>query len=284
MESAALSDCELETESGELEKESCDLMDADEIEQVVEDFSRSKAAGVAYPPAWFDRLSLEEGRQVQLGLLGRELAAGARHVGWKVGLTAQPIREQFHVHEPVFGYLLDRGLQQTGFEVLAEQWIEPAFENELCLRLGSDLRGPGVDLDMAREAVELCYPAIELVENRGDFTAQLAVAVADNVQQRAFVVGAPVRPADEVDFAAVQATVRINGAEVARGAGSAVMGNPLESVVWLANTLVRYGRHIAEGDYVMTGSFTRQFPLRPGDAAETTFDGIGTVSVRCASP
>jgi 2-keto-4-pentenoate hydratase len=30
----------------------------------------------------------------------------------------------------------------------------------------------------------------------------------------------------------------------------------------------------------MSGSFTRQFPLRPGDAAETRFEGIGNVAVR----
>lgn len=33
----------------------------------------------------------------------------------------------------------------------------------------------------------------------------------------------------------------------------------------------------------MTGSFTRQFPLRPDDVVEATFDGIGSVSLRCTS-
>lgn len=257
-------------------------MDAITIARAVDEFWASRAAGVPYPPAWFDRLSLEDAGRVQLGLLAREVAAGARHVGWKVGLTAPAIREQFRVHEPVFGYLLDRGQAQTGFVVRAAQWTGPGFENELCLRLRSPLRGPGVDLASARAAVELCFPAMELVENRGDLSAQLAVAVADNVQQRAFVVGAPVRLAQDADLAAVQATVRINGAEVAVANGSAVMGNPVESIVWLANKLAAFGRGLEAGQYVMTGSFTRQFPLKAGDHAETEFAGIGTVAVRCA--
>lgn len=257
-------------------------MNATTIRQAVEDFWRSRADGVPYPPAWFDRLSMDEACRVQLGLLERELAAGARQVGWKVGLTAAAIREQFRVHEPVFGYLLDRGLQQTGYALAAADWTGPGFENELCLRLRAPLRGPDVDLAAARAAVELCFPAMELVENRGDLSAQLAVAVADNVQQRAFVVGAPVRLPEELDLAAVEAVVQINGEEVARAAGTAVMGNPLESVVWLANKLAEYNRGLEAGQYVMTGSFTRQFPLKAGDVAETTFAGIGSVSLRCA--
>ena len=122
---------------------------------------------------------------------------------------------------------------------------------------------------------------MELVENRGDLSAQLAVAEADNVQQRAFVVGAPVRLADDADLAAVGAEVRINGERVAQATGDAVMGNPLESIVWLANKLAAFGQGLESGQYVMTGSFTRQFPLRAGDVAETTFAGIGTVGVRC---
>ena len=98
---------------------------------------------------------------------------------------------------------------------------------------------------------------MELVENRGDFTAQLAVAVADNVQQRAFVIGP----------------------EVAQATGDAVMGDPCASLAWLANKLAEYGRGLEAGQYVMSGSFTRQFPLRSGDAARTRFEGIGAVAV-----
>jgi hypothetical protein len=32
------------------------------------------------------------------------------------------------------------------------------------------------------------------------------------------------------------------------------------------------------GEIVMTGSFTRQFPIAPGDKIETTFPGLGVVA------
>jgi 2-keto-4-pentenoate hydratase len=47
--------------------------------------------------------------------------------------------------------------------------------------------------------------------------------------------------------------------------------------VWLAGKLGAYGRGLKVGEIVMTGSFTRQFPLAAGDTVETVFSGIGAV-------
>jgi len=71
--------------------------------------------------------------------------------------------------------------------------------------------------------------------------------------------------------------VRINGAEVASGRGDAVLGNPLNSVMWLARKLAQFGRGIAAGEIIMSGSFTRQFPIAPGDRVEVDFAGVGEV-------
>lgn len=251
-----------------------------DIQAIVEDFWACRQRGVYYPPQWFDKLTLDQACRVQLGLLDKSVAAGARQVGWKVGLTAAAIREQFCVHEPVFGYLLESGRLDSGTQVDLADWQGTGFENELCLRLGKSLHGPGVDVPAARAAVSACHPAMELVENRGDFTAQLAVAVADNVQQRAFVIGPHVPLDAGADLAAVRCEVQINGSVVAQATGDAVMGDPYASLAWLANKLAEYGRGLEPGQYVMSGSFTRQFPLAAGDAAQTRFDGIGTVALR----
>ena len=55
--------------------------------------------------------------------------------------------------------------------------------------------------------------------------------------------------------------VRINGTEVATASGDAVLDHPYESVAWLARKLTQFGERVRVGDYVMSGSFTRQFPL-----------------------
>jgi 2-keto-4-pentenoate hydratase len=110
----------------------------------------------------------------------------------------------------------------------------------------------------------------------------MELVVADNGQQRSVVIGAPVPLAPNVDLAEVTARVALNGQDVATGLGSAVLGNPLNSIQWLAGKLGEYGRSMRPGDIVMTGSFVRQFPLHPGDAAMAEFSGIGCVEVGIA--
>ena len=56
-----------------------------------------------------------------------------------------------------------------------------------------------------------------------------------------------------------------------------MLGNPLNSVVWLARKLKEFGRGIEAGEIIMSGSFTRQFPIAPGDRVEVGFVGVGEV-------
>jgi 2-keto-4-pentenoate hydratase len=48
-------------------------------------------------------------------------------------------------------------------------------------------------------------------------------------------------------------------------------------VVWLAGKLGEFQREIRAGDIIMSGSFTRQFPIAAGDRVEVDFAGVGDV-------
>ena len=254
-------------------------MTAFDVEHIVEAFWRERQRGVYFPPSFSGRLTLDEAYRVQLGLIARREATGARQIGWKVGLTAKPIQEQFGVHEPVFGCLLDEGVTPSAHVFDHASLIVPGFENEICMRLGRQLAGRMVTIDAARHAVEACHPALEIIETRGDFTRDLPLALADNAQQTAIVLGPATRLGD-LDLSTLGVRVEINGREVATGKGAAVLGNPLSSLVWLAAKLDEVGRRLEAGDLVMTGSFTRQFPIAAGDHICATFDTLGSVEAR----
>ena len=246
------------------------------LETGVDDFWSARARGEFFPQAYFDRLTLDDAYRIQLALIDRRVAAGERQIGWKVGLTAKVIQEQFGFHEPVFGCILET--QPTGHVFGASELIRPGFETELCVRLGRGLEGD-VTLEQVRAAIDVIQPSFEIVETRGD-VKQISVALADNAQQRSVVVGPPVRLAPTLALELVTARVQLNGQEVASGLGSAVLDNPLNSITWLAGKLAQYGRHLRPGDIIMTGSFVRQFPLSAGDVAAAEFSGIGRVEVR----
>jgi 2-keto-4-pentenoate hydratase len=246
-----------------------------EIQAAAAEFEAAAARGEHFPQAWAERLPVDDAYRI---LLARLRLRGAVRVGWKVGLTARAIQQQFGVHEPVFGCLLADGLKQSGHVFRRDELIEPGFENELCIVLGRDLPAGSTRDDVAA-AVARIHPAFEIIETRGDLTRQLALALADNAQQKAFVLGAPIGPDALPELSEVEALVSINGAEAATGRGDAVLGHPFNSIVWLAGKLAEFGERLRAGDYIMSGSFTRQFPLSRGDRVECAFAGIGTVGV-----
>src|SRR2546423_9028371 len=107
-----------------------------------------------------------------------------------------------------------------------------------------------------RAAVARFHPAFEIIETRGDLTRQLSLALADNAQQKAFVLGAPVGPDALPELSEVEARVRINGVEAGTGRGDAVLGHPFNAIVLLAGQLAEFGGRLRAGGYIMSGSVT----------------------------
>jgi 2-keto-4-pentenoate hydratase len=250
-----------------------------DAEAAIDRFWRARQRGEYFPAEWFDRLSLDQAYRIQLGLVARRCNAGERQIGWKVGLTAEPIQQQFGFHEPVFGCVLDS--KPSGHVFHPGELTRPGFEPELCFKVDHPLAGE-TGLAQACAAVDLVYPALEICETRGDLSAQIAVAIADNAQQKSVVLGEPV-PLDALALEEVEVNVTIDGVTAATGTGSAVLGNPLNSVIWLARKLPEYGRRVEAGELIMSGSLTRQFPMQPGNLIRARFSGIGAVEARMSA-
>ncbi len=248
----------------------------------IDRFWEARRTGDYFPADWRDRLSFEQAYRVQLGVVARRVAAGERQVGWKVAQTSEGTRRQFGFPEPIFGCLMEEGLRRSGHSYGRDELIRPGCEPEVCVRLGAPLSG-GADAAAARRAIDALHPAFEVIELRGDIAAQKGLAIADNVAQKGVVLGGPVPLADGLDLAAMECRVLMNGGEAARGRGDAVLGDPVNSVVWLARKLAEFGLSLRAGDLIMTGSITRMFPLAPGDRARAEFEGIGAVEVGIAA-
>lgn len=252
-------------------------MDQNEIDAATAQFEAARERGEYFPAAWANRLAIDDAYRILLTRIHRRRGTTSRRIGWKVGLTAKAIQQQFGLHEPVFACLLADGLVESGHAFRYEELIKPGFENELCIVLGRDLHTNTAPRDVAA-AVAAVHPAFEIIETRGDLSGQLALAIADNGQQRAFVLGPAVSGDALPELSAVRVRVRMNDAEVDTALGDAVLGHPFNSVAWLAAKLAQFDEQLRAGDYIMSGSFTRQFPLSHGDRIAAMFEGIGEVS------
>jgi 2-keto-4-pentenoate hydratase len=249
------------------------------IEQTVETIWQLQQRGEFFPEEWRGKLSLDDAYRVQLGLLDRKLAQGERQAGWKVGLTADAMREMFGGKEPVFGHLLESASLASGHSFRFAEMKAPMVENELLVTLARDLPGPDATALDAEYVIGSVAPAFEIVELRGaDMRVDLPLAITGNVAQRAFVHGTPISYSDRIDFGEIRAAVRVNGEVKVSALGREVIDNQLRTIAWLANALHRYGRRLQAGQRIMTGSFTKPLPVAAGDRFETEFSGVGSVS------
>ena len=87
----------------------------------------------------------------------------------------------------------------------------------------------------------------------------------------------------DVDLRLSGCIIRRNGEVVATGAGGAVLGSPLSSLVWLVNTVGALGIPLEAGHVVLPGSQTAAFPVAAGDTVTAEFAGIGSVTA-CFNP
>ena len=249
-----------------------------DLEEAIDSIWECGEQGIYYPKEWKGKFSMDDAYRVQLGILQRRMQSGFSQAGWKVGLTAKAMQEQQRVHEPVFGFLLEDGAKPSGTVFAFDELIQPAFENELCLSIGTTLKGPHVTTEQARNAIRAVQPALEIPERRGDFAADFPLTIADNAQAKFFVLGEATSPLPgEVDLSESAVEVFINGESVERAVGHVVMGNPVESIVWLADKLADFGYSLEAGMRVMSGSFTKQYALAQGDHIEARFQPFGSV-------
>lgn len=207
--------------------------------------------------------------------------AGGRVVGYKLGLTSEPMQEMMGVDQPDYGPVLSHMVFDDGSALDLSAYIQPRVEAEIALVLRRELVGPGVTALEAGRAVEGAVAAIEMVDSRiVDWKIKLADTISDLASSAATVLGSRLVPLEGWDPRLVGMVIRKNGEVVDTGAGAAALGNPLHAVAWLANKLADFDEALQPGWFIMTGSLHRAFPVQAGDVVRADFDRLGCVTMR----
>lgn len=213
-----------------------------------------------------------------------------RVVGYKAGLTNTAVQQRFNYPNPVRGTLFERMLLQDGAEVPARFGTRPVFEADLAVVVkDSAIHDAKTPLEVLRH-LSAVHPFIELADLAVEDPSKLVGAgiAYINVGARSGVMGPgiPVRADAAFADALQNMTVRLadaSGKELDSGRGSAILGHPLNAVVWLADDLRKSGIRLKAGDVLWLGSFTRLLPPQAGTAVRATYEGLPgnpSVSVR----
>jgi 2-keto-4-pentenoate hydratase len=261
-------------------------MDPRSIELLAERFITAERTRtpIEVPSLEFPDLTAQDGYRIQRAILTKKIAAGARVVGKKIGLTSRANQDVFGVHEPVYGQLLDTGVHAENTPVDTARLIQPIIECELTFVMRRRLVGPGVTVPDVIRATEGIMPLLEIGDSRmRDWIGRATVAdiLADSCGNAGIIVGGELHSLQSFDLRYTGMVVEKNGDIIATGATGAVMGNPAQSVAWLVNKLAELELALEEGEMVLAGALTGAVRMAAGDILKATFGGgLGPVGVR----
>ena len=235
--------------------------------------------------AWTGPGSLEEGYAIQAAFFRQ---AGLGSAGWKAGSTNAAAQARRNLSEPVFGRLFADRCFGQGSTVPRDLFMNPCLEVEFGFRMGRDLgpRDAPFALAEVRAAVDAVVLAIEIADGRLEDwrSCDAPSSVADNVAHGATVLGPEFPLAEGADLASVRTTLVCDGAVMAEGTGSAVLGNPLNALTWLANKLSGEGETLQAGQVVLSGTTSALVPVGSCRTVTAGFSGLGEVSFAFAPP
>lgn len=216
---------------------------------------------------------------VQRRLTEHRLAAGAKIVGRKIGLTSPAVQRQLGVDQPDLGVLFD-DMDVTGLaEVPSGRLLQPKAEAEVAFVLGADLDHEISGVDDVRAAVSYAVAALEIVDSRiADWDIKITDTVADNGSSALYVLGDKKLTLDEFEPVDVVMKLYSDGELVSEGDGAACLGDPLEALVWLARTARAFGAPLRAGQVVLSGALGPMIPAPPGSVIRMELSSLGSVT------
>lgn len=235
--------------------------------------ARRRAKQIASIDAQWELESAWAAETVMLDV-AREL--GWEPLGWKIAATNDDLQRRLRVQGPVFGRTFAQYLSRSPSSFVFKNLLDPIVECEFMFKTKRVLRSadyphsPGSVAD----AIECVYPGIEVGECRlfGASHIDPKLLIADAFGSGRYVIGSAIERWQDRLEAGIDVILYRNGEKRAEGNSKVVMGNPLQSVTWLANRLAEHGLDLGAGELVSSGSCTGMVRARLDDKVVGKFD------------
>jgi 2-keto-4-pentenoate hydratase len=228
-------------------------------------------------------MSMAEAAKVQ----GRYIALIAKNlgsvVGYKAGLTNPAVQKRFNYDKPVRGTLFAKMILSGPARVPAAYGARPVFEADMIAVVGDAKKLMAAKTPLqALQALKEIRSFIELPDLVFDPQVKLdgPHLLATNVAARLGVLGDPIPLPATSESVTKLAEVKIEvidqtGAVLGGGKGSDVLDNPLNAVLWIAESLRGDGKKLKKGDLLSLGSFSALMPPKAGTTITVRYTGLG---------
>jgi 2-oxopent-4-enoate/cis-2-oxohex-4-enoate hydratase len=249
---------------------------ADELYQALR-----KCIAVSPLRARYPAIEMNDAYRISQQIMRLRLTDGETITGKKIGITSVVVQAMFDVHQPDFGFLTNQMAVANGADIkIQDNLIQPRAEGEIAFMLNRDLVGPGITEQHVIDATEYIVPCFEIVDSRiENWQITIEDTIADNASCGLYVLGTGKVNPREVDLPNLKMKVFKNDELLSEGLGSAVQGNPLTAVAWLANTLSQYAIPFNAGEIILSGSLVPLEPVFAGDQMRLELGHVGSAKV-----
>jgi 2-oxo-hept-3-ene-1,7-dioate hydratase len=263
------------------------MLDPSLIQQLAQRLDEAERSKVLIPmfTRQYPDITIEDAYAIQRAWTALQLDRGRVIRGPKIGLTSKAMQSAVGIAEPDYGVLFADMFYPDASAIPFERFHAPRIEVELAFVLKAPLRGPDCSIYDVLNATDYVTPALEILETRmhrvdpeTGQTRKVMDTIADNAANAALVLGGrPFRPHD-ADMRWVGALLFRNGQIEETGLAAGVLNHPANGIAWLANRLAPHDEHLAAGEIVLAGSFTRPLDIRRGDTVHADYGSFGSVS------
>jgi 2-keto-4-pentenoate hydratase len=212
------------------------------------------------------------------------MAQGARPLGRKIGFTNPAMWARYGVGAPVWAYMYNSTLRYlTPATASCSLWrfVAPKIEPEIVFHFhAAPPQGGGLDAILA--CIDWVAHGFEIVQSHyPGWKFQAADAVADWGMHATLLIGEPHPVKDfgaglQDALEAFTIELACDGELLETGKGANVLGSPLAAVSHLVSVLAAQSpsQPIQAGEIITTGTITAAYDVRPGQAWQTTLQGI----------
>jgi len=203
-------------------------------------------------------------------------------IGKKVGCTSVDGQKQLNISEPFYGNLFSRFYSIEPKDISSKKFNKPFIEPEISLKIKDD-----IDISKAPFSIKdindlfdgfVC--SVELVDFRFDKTLKEIGAlnlIASNGASEFWIRNSEIFKMDKINFEDHQISVSYNNNIVGEGNTKNVMGNPLNSGLWLINKIAEKGELLLKDQFISTGTCTKAHELIASTEISADFGKFGKI-------
>jgi len=201
-------------------------------------------------------------------------------VGYKAGFTNVALQQRFGVDSPKWGYMYDRNMIDIIATVPANFGARPMYEADFIVEVNDPRLADAKTPLEALGYLESIVPFIELADLMLEGTFNGNAMIATNIAFRGGVMGAEIPVVKSQAFLdtlanmTVVMTDEVDGKELGRAKGSALMENPIYAAMWLAKELKKDGIVLKKGDLLSLGGYIPPQPAKPGMKVQVRYIGL----------